>query len=165
MRLCWLDARIPGVAALVILTTLAEAGTIYKAVGPDGRTIYSDAPPAQGRAISRIASTELPTTAVPDAIARFREEMMRNADLRAQAEKAAQTSGLTLFTAPWCGYCRQAKAYLGKKGFAYRELDIETETGRQAFAVLGGNGGIPLLIRNGRQTRGFTREAYDAVFR
>lgn len=141
----------------------AWAGTMYKTTGPDGRTIYTDVSPTSGKPIRQFES-DGQTTPVPEEILRFRAEMMKNADLRVRAERDAQLAGTTIFTAQWCGYCRQAKSYLSRKGIRYRELDIETDTGKRAFAAVSRGGGIPLLIRNGRQTYGFSRASYDALF-
>ena len=38
-----------------------------------------------------------------------------------------------IFTAKWCGYCRQALAYLGEKKIGYTEHDIDTPVGHARF--------------------------------
>jgi hypothetical protein len=57
-----------------------------------------------------------------------------------------------------------AKAYLVQNKIPYREVDIDTEGGRVAFALVGGGGGIPLLFANGRWAQGYRPDAYDNIF-
>jgi glutaredoxin len=70
---------------------------------------------------------------------------------------------VTLYMAPWCGYCRAAKAYLSQKNVVYRELNVDTPVGKTAFAQIGGRG-IPVLLTQGKRINGFTPQADDAVF-
>ena len=46
---------------------------------------------------------------------------------------------------------------------AYRELDVDTPTGKAAFAQLGARG-VPVLLTNGQRVSGFSTQSYDAVF-
>lgn len=83
----------------------------------------------------------------------------------APAPKPAQPAqpakpGLVLYSASWCPHCRLARAYLARVGVAYREVDIDTPAGKAAFQALGG-GGVPLLVADGEQLRGFSELAYD----
>jgi len=68
-----------------------------------------------------------------------------------------------LYTAAWCTYCAQARAYLARAGIRYRELDVDSPEGKTAFAAAGG-GGVPLLVVEDDQLRGYTELAYDYFF-
>jgi glutaredoxin len=74
------------------------------------------------------------------------------------------TSGIVLYSAAWCGYCKQAKAYLAGKGIPYQEFDVDTKSGMEAYAQAGGRRGVPLLLADGQRVQGFSRAAYDALF-
>lgn len=76
---------------------------------------------------------------------------------------SAPSAGVVLFTASWCSYCRQARAYLGRTGIKYEDVDIESPAGKVRFAAAGG-GGVPLLVSKGEQLRGYTELAYDFFF-
>jgi glutaredoxin len=85
----------------------------------------------------------------------------------AQAGPAGHSDddSVTLYSAPWCGYCAKARDYLSAQGIAYREIDIASPAGKAAFAEVGGTGnGVPLLIAGERRILGFSTRTYDTVF-
>jgi mycoredoxin len=58
---------------------------------------------------------------------------------------------VTLYSAPWCGYCRIAKRFLDENGVAYTEINID-EDQEAALRVEQwnlGNRTIPTLDING----------------
>ena len=58
---------------------------------------------------------------------------------------------VTLYSAPWCGYCRIAKRFLDENGVAYTEINID-EDQEAALRVEHWNQGnrtIPTLDING----------------
>jgi mycoredoxin len=65
---------------------------------------------------------------------------------------AAQTLPLagtiTMFSTPWCGYCRGLKAALDHDGIAYTEVDIEQHPASADYvmSVNGGNQTVPTVV-------------------
>ncbi|MCL2463649.1 MAG: mycoredoxin [Micrococcales bacterium] len=57
-------------------------------------------------------------------------------------------SSLTIYTTPWCGYCRRLKSQLNAAGIAYDEVDIEQAPDAAAFveSVNGGNQTVPTVV-------------------
>ncbi len=55
---------------------------------------------------------------------------------------------VTMFSTPWCGYCRRLKSQLDRAGVAYREVDIEQDVSAAAVveAVNGGNQTVPTVL-------------------
>lgn len=144
----------------------APAQTVYKSVGPDGHVVYSDRAPTSGHLEKTMKFADLPSSALPATTASYMEEFRRT---HPAGEDAAAPSpsvnGVVLYSAAWCGYCRKAKAWLGAKGVAYQDVDIDTPSGMAAFAqATGGGGGIPVLVAKGRKVKGFSAGAYDAIF-
>lgn len=55
---------------------------------------------------------------------------------------------LTMYTTPWCGYCRRLKSQLGREGIDITEVDIEREPEAAEFVmtVNGGYQTVPTLL-------------------
>jgi len=142
----------------------AGADTVYKSVGPDGRIIYSQEPPAGGKAAKTLNFSNLPSTPMPDSVLRYRDQLEKSMQKKlSETGKPREFALPTLFTAQWCGYCRQAKAYLAEKMVRYQEYDIDTPDGMRAYVESGSGRGVPVLLWKGQNIRGFSRSAYDAV--
>ena len=157
----------------LFFTSLACAQTLYKSIGSDGRVVYSDKPPIDGKLAKTLKAEDLPNTALPAGyeaeLQRMRQSLNLNGTKKANASTPPSATGSAsaspvLFTAVWCGYCKQAKAYLASKGVQHDSIDIDTPSGKSAFAATGGSGGIPLLVASSKQLRGFSAQAYDKFF-
>jgi glutaredoxin len=145
-------------AALLVTASIAGE-TIYRSVGPDGKVVYGDSPPVDGKNTRKLKFDNLPASPLP-APARASVEQQR----RSGSTAVPATTAVVLYSASWCGYCQAAKAWLGSRGIAYREIDIDTDSGRVHFAQAGGGDGIPLLVAGGQRVQGFSPAAYDALF-
>lgn len=146
-------------------TGFVHADTVYKSVGPDGKIVYSQEPPAGGRIEKTLSFSNLPSTPMPDSVKRYRDELEKSMRQRlSDAGKPREFAVPTIFTAQWCGYCRQAKAYLGAKQIRYREYDIDTADGMRALIESGGGQSVPVLFWKGQKVLGFSRPAYDSLF-
>lgn len=143
------------------LTGTAHAQTLYKSVDPNGKVVYSDQPPASGAGHKTMKLEAPPISVVPGNP--VPPATPGQAAAGAPAAAAQPRGEVTLYMATWCGYCKAAKAYLGGKGIAYREFDVDTPTGKAAFAQIGARG-VPVLLTNGQRVNGFSAQSYDAVF-
>ncbi|WP_182380077.1 mycoredoxin [Nocardioides sp. WS12] len=57
-------------------------------------------------------------------------------------------SSFTMYTTPWCGYCKRLKSQLDREGIAFDIVDIE-QVPDAAFLVEQANGGnqtVPTLV-------------------
>jgi glutaredoxin len=140
---------------LMFCASTLSAQTLYKSVGPDGKPVYSDKPPTAGKLQKTMKVENLPNTALPPGFA-AELEAMRKSGVKA----AAPTESTVLFTASWCGYCRQARAYLSQARIRFEEVDVDGPAGKAAFLAAGGGGGVPLLVFKGQRIRGFSSAAY-----
>ncbi len=151
-------------AALIAYCSGAIAQTLYKSIGPDGQVIYSDRTPTQGKVEKTLTVSSLPNTALPASTFSYVEQLRRQQAASSTLPHKSVSSGSILFTASWCGYCKQAKAYLSSKGIPYQEVDIESEAGVRAYAEAGGKKGVPLLAHGAVRVTGFSAHACDEVF-
>jgi mycoredoxin len=55
---------------------------------------------------------------------------------------------VTMYTTPWCGFCKRLKAQLGREGIEVREVDIERDPAAAEYvmSVNGGNQTVPTLV-------------------
>jgi mycoredoxin len=55
---------------------------------------------------------------------------------------------VTMFSTPWCGYCRGLKSALDHEGIGYTEVDIERHQGGADYvmSVNGGNQTVPTVV-------------------
>lgn len=55
---------------------------------------------------------------------------------------------LTMYTTPWCGYCRRLKGQMDRAGITFAEVDIEKDPAAADY-VMSVNGGmqtVPTLL-------------------
>jgi len=70
----------------------------------------------------------------------------------------SQKHSVTVYSAPWCGFCHAVKDYLDKKGVKYTEHNIDEDHKAAQEAVdKSGQMGIPVLDIDGKIIVGFDR--------
>jgi mycoredoxin len=57
-------------------------------------------------------------------------------------------SSFTMYTTPWCGYCRRLKGQLDREGIAYEVVDIEQQPDAAEIVESANNGNqtVPTLV-------------------
>lgn len=154
--------RIPHARRRSARSRCADSDDALKSVGPDGRIVYGDRPPVDGRSAKTMKFENLPSSPLSPATLAYLEQLKNGGG----AARAPLPDGeLLLFTTSWCTYCKKAKAYLAGKGVAYREVDIESNSGAASYAQAGGRRGVPLLFKSGQRVLGFSASAYDELLR
>lgn len=58
------------------------------------------------------------------------------------------TAQITMYTTPWCGFCKRLKSQLAREGIPVTEVDIERdpEAAEVVMRVNGGNQTVPTLL-------------------
>ena len=66
----------------------------------------------------------------------------------AAKEDEGMTQPLTMYTTPWCGYCRRLKSQLAREGIEITEVDIERDpaSAEYVMTVNGGNQTVPTVL-------------------
>jgi glutaredoxin 3 len=63
---------------------------------------------------------------------------------------------VVMYTTPWCGYCRRAKALLEERGIPYEEIDLDDDPAfRQRLFDLTGGWTVPQIVVDGRPIGGY----------
>ena len=74
------------------------------------------------------------------------------------------THTVTIYSAPWCGFCSAAKRYLDDKGVKYTDKNVDEDRSYAQEAVeKSGQLGIPVLDIDGKIVVGFDRPAIDTL--
>jgi glutaredoxin len=140
-------------ASFLLASPLAFAQ--YKIVGPDGKITYSDrpAPPESGQVkVSRMGEPErLPTASSSD-------------ELPFAVKQAANKYPVTLYSAPECAPCNQAKQHLSKRGVPFTEKIVRNTADIQAFKGLGfSESSFPAITVGAQKQSGFLGSALDTL--
>jgi glutaredoxin 3 len=63
---------------------------------------------------------------------------------------------VTIYTTPWCPYCKAAKALLAQKGVAFTEIDVDgkPELRQEMTARAGGRTSVPQIFIGDRHVGG-----------
>lgn len=128
---------------LALVTPALQAQPIYRIIGPDGRVIFSDQPPAAngkttvlgsgGRADSSSASGALPF----------------------ELRQIASRFPVTLYSGDNCAPCNNGRALLAGRGIPFAERTVGTPQDGEALQRLSGDTSLPLLMIGGQKIRGF----------
>lgn len=77
---------------------------------------------------------------------------------RAELAAGARPGEILMFSATWCGVCKQAHRWLQQAGVPYLACEIDVEPPcRERWQALGG-GGTPLFLVKGQTVLGFRPE-------
>lgn len=104
---------------------------------------------------------------------RFAYDAAKRIEREAREKAAAEAPPVVMFSAEWCGACKQAAKWLRKSGIPFLERDIEKDPGaRTALAdaarQAGMNpqsvaGSVPVFLVNGKVMKGFQPGAIQAA--
>ena len=75
---------------------------------------------------------------------------------------------VTIYSTPWCAFCKTEKQYLEHLGVAFKERDIEEDDGAmdELLAKVGGQASsVPVTDIDGVIIRGFDRAKIDATLK
>jgi glutaredoxin len=69
-----------------------------------------------------------------------------------------------IYTAVWCGACKKAKQWLRQNNIPFTEYDVERDASAALrMRKLGGGGGIPFAVINGKTFEGFNAFSYSSA--
>ncbi len=134
---------------MLSLYSLTAAAAIYKWVGEDGRTHFTDKPPRDVK--SDTVKLQINTITTPK---------LQSTDL-----DLASPNTVIMYSAVWCGVCKKAKNYFKTKRIAFKEYDIEKSVkGKRDFKHLGGRG-VPVILVGKKRLNGFSIKSFEAIYR
>lgn len=141
--------------SLIFLALLGAASTasaqLYRWTDERGRLHITDTPPpATAKNVQRRAADAAPAAAADG-----------NANLPYAVQLAAKNSPVTLYTAPDCAPCGQARALLNARGVPFREVSVTDEQQADELRKSVGSLSVPSLRVGSTVQKGFEQAAYD----
>jgi glutaredoxin len=130
-------------AALVVATG-AQAQTVYRIVGADGKVTFSDKPPVSADQ-GKISSTG--TGAKTDAT---------GAVLPLELRQVVAKYPVVLYTAAKCAPCDSGRAFLTARGVPFNERTVSTQEDRDYLQRLSGENSLPYLTIGSQRIKGLS---------
>ena len=130
-------------AALALMAGSAAA-QVYRSVGPDGRVVYSDKPPAAN------ARDNAPAGAGTGAGG------SSASGLPYQLNQVAQRFPVTLYSGKDCAPCDSGRNLLVNRGIPFTEKTVNTDADVKALQRLTGDTNLPVATVGGQRLSGFS---------
>ncbi len=141
---------LPSVACACALTVLAAIGhtsaqaqTVYRIVGADGRVTFSDKPPMTPGKVSPLEAMAAPAEA-------------GGAALPYELRQVVGKYPVTLYTSKDCAPCDSGRSLLRSRGVPFAEKTITTSEDSDALQRLSGSTSLPLLTLGSQQIKGYS---------
>jgi glutaredoxin len=136
--------------SLLLLFFMAGAhAQMYKWVGPDGKTVYSDTPPP-----ASVKQVERKSVSTGGGI---------DADLPFELVEPVKTNPVTLYTGKNCEPCNDGRKLLNARGIPFVEKTVVSNEDITKLKEVGGEAQLPLLIVGRNKKQGFETAAWDLV--
>ncbi len=137
--------RILGTTALLVCaSTAAQAQTVYRIVGADGKVTFSDKPPAstdQGKVVGTGVGASGAAT---------------NTGLPFELRKVASKYPVTLYTGNKCSPCDAARSFLIARGVPFTERTVITNEDSESLQRISGETSLPFMTIGGQRIGGFS---------
>lgn len=138
-------------ALATLLTVALPAAAQYRWTDSDGRVNYGDAPPAEAKNLSRMDGRSRSESGDPTGGIPF------------ELRRAMQNLPITLYTAPDCGPCESARAWLRRRGAPYQEIVVDTEVDAEEFKRRVGTTSVPVMTLGRTPHLGFNEGKWSVA--
>lgn len=132
-------------AALMGSAALAQAQTVYRIVGPDGKVTFSDQPPASA-AQGKVTEAGMGAAGSGGGGSKLPFEL----------RQVAAKYPVTLYTAPQCAPCDSGRSMLTARGIPFSERSVSTPEDTEKLKQLMGDNGLPVLNVGNQRLKGFS---------
>ncbi len=130
-------------AALLLTLSLAQAQTVYRIVGPDGKVTFSDKPPVTAANVTPIE-------------AGAKSGGGNGPALPYELRQVLSKYPVTLYTSSNCVPCRSGVTLLSTRGIPFNEKTVTTTEDAEALQRISGENSLPFLTIGGQQIKGFS---------
>lgn len=134
------------VASLLLVVCAAQAQTVYRIVGPDGKVTFSDKPPVNSATANVTSPAGKPVPARAD-------ESVLPFELRQSMARYP----VTLYAGPGCVPCNAGRLLLQGRGVPYTEFNISSNADIDALQRISGDTSLPFLTIGGQKIKGYSQ--------
>lgn len=131
-------------SAALACTVGAQAQTVYRIVGADGKVTFSDKPPVSAEQ-GKIAGTGVGASSAS-----------ANAALPFELRQIVAKYPVTLYTAPQCAPCDTGRTLLSGRGVPFSERTVVTAEDSDYLQRLTGDNSLPHVTIGGQRIKGFS---------
>ncbi len=137
-------AQVAFIAATVFALQSAQAQTVYRIVGADGKVTFSDKPP-----VTRDDKTT--------ATGRNGKALdIGSAPLPYELSQVVSRFPVTLYTSTNCAPCGAGRTLLASRGIPFSERTVSTNEDVQALTRISGENNLPFLTIGGQKIKGYS---------
>lgn len=153
------------VIVMSLAYTMASA-EMYQWIAEDGSVTFKDTPPPASRKRKKVkVYRDSDFAAAPQQQPAPESRKANNAPATAPApappQKKRFSGTVEIYVTDWCGYCKQAQAYMKSRNIPFVAYNIEKDSGaRQRHKELGGHG-VPLIIIGSNKMSGFSENSLE----
>ena len=137
-----------GSVAMLCAAGAAQAQTVYRIVGADGKVTFSDKPPVDVQQ-GKIATTGVGAAATS-----------ANSSLPFELRQIATKYPVGLYTSSSCAPCDSGRTLLNSRGVPFKERTIITNEDRAALQRQMGDTSLPYLTVGGQRIRGMSESEW-----
>lgn len=130
-------------AAVLLMAGSAQAQTVYRVVGPDGKVTFSDKPPAASEQATATGAGGKPLGG-------------GGAALPFELRQVASKYPVTLYTSGNCVPCGSGRALLSSRGIPFAEKTVSTSEDAETLQRISGESSLPFLTIGGQQIKGYS---------
>lgn len=131
----------------------AQAQTVFRIVGPDGKVTFSDQPPAAAAAKAAAPASSL--------VAGGSNATSTGGRLPLELRKAVGQFPVVLYSGKDCGPCNSGRNLLINRGIPFTEKTVDNNESVLALKQLSGQSSIPMLTIGSQQLKGFSETSWS----
>ncbi|HET8705880.1 MAG TPA: glutaredoxin family protein [Pseudomonadales bacterium] len=157
-------------ALLCLVTSVASTADVYKWRDASGKLHFSDQKPGQDsfetlktekdRHRTQADST-LPVLPVTSSAATQPESTEPSGPV---SSPITAKKKVVMYSASWCGYCKQARQFFKSNDIPFKEYDVENSAkGKRDYEKMQGKG-VPIILVDKRKMQGFNSEEFWSLY-
>jgi glutaredoxin len=140
--------KIAAAAICLSAAVSAQAQTVYRIIGSDGRVTFSDKPPVNAEQ-GKVAATGTGAAALAS-----------NSSLPFGLRQVAAKYPVTLYSGPDCAPCTSGRTLLIGRGIPFSERSVTTNEDVAALQRLAGESTLPFLTIGGQRLKGYSDQEW-----